>query len=674
MNSKSEISPQNTGSIGWPTTQELQTRLTDKIHWAMRNEKFVIIPSPTSSGKSWNAATTSWKEVPAAGGQPVIHFHGTKSARKEAVTQSDTTGVRASELLGRNEACDTCAGKHDNIIQTPTGEPPSEWFLEQVNNRGNTLSNAHSYLEEYNGGELPCCPCPSVTQWEGVPYDDNGKPSSDVVHATDNFAYVPSLIHNVNVFWDERPDFKRTIGERKNDDMTRSRFQDIIVAWLKEIEAPVSTWEEFVMVATHGDSDGLCNALVDPPQPDVEWYIEGKDAHTLAPALTEAAYDALTSQPDRNGRRTGSATSDTTRFDASNRDDPRYSRTRITLIIDDDNHPTVYWNVPEMGNARSIICLDAWPSIHEWKQNVGNNLEVEEIVTDEEFVNWRLFERGLEVIQIGDAARPAATQFAVENYTDKIRQEICIESLRRKYGEKFQSAIFPKALEDQMKELLPDDFITITRGQEKSNNSFSDESIGLVTNCLDPGDGYVLDLLAARGLDAEPEVFECVNCDDIDGYDQECPICEGKPNRKPGRGFIGPDSNEAEKILRGIRDYGTAQAVGRWARKEGSPRALVFVRTSTIPDKLVDLSIESAWKFSEKQKAIVDYLRDNPAVSTREIANKTGVGRETVRENLIRLIRYGVAKRDTDPHNQSQYLYLLIEDISEDGVLNLSSG
>lgn len=652
----------------YPTTQDLRTRLTACIQSTMAAEQFALITAPTSSGKSHNGAATFWMTEPAAGGEPVIHLHKTKGSRKEAVEMSQEEGVTYDELLGREEACECVQGKHDNEVETPTGEDASVWLNKQVAARGNTLSSAHSYLGKENGGELPCSPCPSVEQWRGVPRDEDGEVTADVVHATHNFSYVPTLSDYTNIIFDEQPDFKNAIGDDDDEDadMNRSRFQDIVTAWLKKIDAPAKTWEMFVVLAEDGGIDEVRELLANPPHVDVEWFITGENAHAMAPALTEAVYDALSSEPDRNGRRVGTATSDITRFDANENDDPRYSRTRITLIVDEDNIPTVYWNVPELGNARSIICLDAWPSVHEWKQNVGENLSVENIVTAEEFVKWRKLERGLEVVQVGEGAKPASTTFAVEEYTNPTKQKIVVETLRNEYGASFRSAIFPRAMEDQIGEFLTDDFETMTHGNVKSNNAFAYERVGLVTNSIDPGDDYVLDLLAARGLDAEPETWDCIGCDDDD---PDCPVCEGEPNRKQDRKFVGPDAKAANEMLAGVRENAIAQAVGRWARKTDSPRAIVFVRTSAVPDVLVDTKIDDAWKFTPKQRAVVDYVRNHTTASVPEIVEATDVSKSSVNRTLTRLMACGVAKRG---ELGGEYRYMLTREVPEEGLLDLS--
>lgn len=654
---------------GWPTTEELRERLEARIKELIGESRFALVPSPTSSGKSHNGASTFWRTSGLTDDKPVVHLHATTDSRGEAMDMSDEAGVSATDLLGREQACDMLGGDYHGEVDTPTDEPVSVWIEDQVSNRGNTLSQAHSYLKEYNDGDLPCSPCDSVEQWEDVPYDDDGEVTYDVIHATHNFAYVPTLVNQANIFIDEQPDFKSSIGDHRNDEMTRSRFQDIVTAWLKVTSAPVTSWEMFVAMASSSEHESLKEALEDPPSVDKEWFITGENAHSLAPALTMAAYDAISSEPDDNGRRVGETTSNLKRFDDESEEtgDKRFNRTRITLIVDDDNKPTVYWNVPELGNARSIICLDAWPSIHEWKQNVGEALDIKPIVTPDEFEKWRRHERGLEVVQVGEGDRPAATEFAVKNYTDPSRQEIAIESIRNEYGTSFQSAIYPKKMGDQIQELLPDDVGVMTHGNVKSNNDFQTEQVGLVTNSIDPGDDYVLDLLAARGLNATPEVFECLGCDDSD---PDCLVCGGSDNRKPGRKFVGLDSEEAADMLAGVRENSIAQAIGRWSRGPNAPNAVVFVRTAAIPDGMVDIKIDSSWVFSDNQKAVVDHLRDNAGSTVNEIVEATGVSNSSVRRTLNKIDDHGLAKcGKLNGVNR----YMLTEEVPENGHLNLST-
>ena len=159
---------------------------------------------------------------------------------------------------------------------------------------------------------LPCCrgetACLAIAQWDGLPRTEEGDPAVDVIHATHQFAYVPSLVQSCTVVFDEQPDF--SVGDR----LSTERIQRAVTAFLRAAEAPVTTWEAFVQLAraagrenVHGDVAREAQATVDAfaHQPDQSWYFETPDAHTLAPVLAEAVWQALTDSFDTNGRAVG---------------------------------------------------------------------------------------------------------------------------------------------------------------------------------------------------------------------------------------------------------------------------------------------------------------------------------------------------------------------------------
>jgi hypothetical protein len=207
----------------------------------------------------------------------------------------------------------------------------------------------------------------------------------------------------------------------------------------------------------------------------------------------------------------------------------------------------------------------------------------------------------------------------------------------------------------------------MTLGNVKSNNSFRYEPVGLVTNSIDPGDDYVLNLLAARGLDAVPETDICIHCDG-----GGCKKCEEGVRRIRGRQFTGPDSDEADAMLTGVRNYSIAQAVGRWARSSDSPQALVFARTSTVPDEMVDLTIDGVWEYRPAQKSIVDLLRQNPGMTAKKIATEVDVTKRYVLKVLKRLEELDMLTRINESGLNGADEFLLKDEASTDGVLDLS--
>jgi hypothetical protein len=146
-----------------------------------------------------------------------------------------------------------------------------------------------------------------------------------------------------------------------------------------------------------------------------------------------------------------------------------------------------------------------------------------------------------------------------------------------------------------------------------------------VNGCIDPGDGFVLDLLAELDLDAEPAIEETE---------------QGEEYRAPGREFIGPDAETAQEILSSVRENHVAQAAGRYARDPDSDDgAVVYVRTDAIPPGFADEQVPGvAWAFGDKQAEIVEYLRDHPGSTAREIAKETDVSKRHVQKTLKRLV------------------------------------
>jgi DNA-binding transcriptional ArsR family regulator len=180
-----------------------------------------------------------------------------------------------------------------------------------------------------------------------------------------------------------------------------------------------------------------------------------------------------------------------------------------------------------------------------------------------------------------------------------------------------------------LREVGVDDAQTMHYGEEKSRNDFDDETVGLVNGSIDPGDDYVLDLLAECGLDAEPEVIE---------------TDEGGVRRAHGREFVGEDARPAREILASVRENHVAQAAGRYARSADDPTntATVFVRTDAIPTGFADLQVPGVeWVATETQRRIIEELRDRRKATARELAEATGVSKRHVAKTLTWLLNGG---------------------------------
>ncbi|WP_265108237.1 hypothetical protein [Halosolutus halophilus] len=132
---------------------------------------------------------------------------------------------------------------------------------------------------------------------------------------------------------DEEPSYEQ-------DDLTTDRIRLAVGAYLREIDAPVRTWEAFNQLSLHDDyqgdaakeRDALEDALYEVP--DREWYFENPDAHTLAPALARTIFRA---EERANGRRFGKTMHEPPRLEASVRDDDEWNREWVSVVLDESN-------------------------------------------------------------------------------------------------------------------------------------------------------------------------------------------------------------------------------------------------------------------------------------------------------------------------------------------------
>ncbi|SEP23224.1 hypothetical protein SAMN04487948_12438 [Halogranum amylolyticum] len=633
--------------IEWPSTGEARDRLRDRLLDAVRHQEQVVIDAPTGLGKSYTTSTEPWlRHADVTGEQPVVHLSPTRDSRDSAAEHSnEAEGVTHAVLRGRKEACPVAHGIHDPtegeddngvVAVTMNRTPASEWFDAVCDGRGVPFSTAHAYLAEHNdqGIELPCSrgddPCPAIGQWEGLPRTEEGNTAVDVIHATHQFAHVPGLTQSCNVIFDERPDFA-VDGEY----LTNDRIQRAVAAFLQEVGAPVTTWESFVETARRAYGQSVETDLLREAQatramfdyePDREWYLENPNAHMLAPALVEAVWFALAQGFDENGRAVGTTTHSPPRLDASARDDDNWSRTWVTVVVDEANRVRTVRSVPDLSGARSVVGLDAHPSLPLWQRNTTTDMVPDHVLEAEERRLWRRYERGLRVVQVGDAVRPLASG----EYFNPDATRVLLDHLQHHFGDAFDTCITAASVEREleflMREVGVDDPATMHFGEERSRDDFGDRDVGLVHGSIDPGDDYVINLLAECDLHAQPETVETE---------------DGEQRRAHGREFVGPDADTASDILASVRENHVAQAAGRYARNADDPenQATVFVHSSAMPAGFADYQVAGVeWVATDAQRAIIKALREQESATARELAAATDVSKRHVAKTLSRLL------------------------------------
>jgi hypothetical protein len=661
--------------LDWPTTDEVRERIDDSVRGALEAEGYTVLDAPTSAGKTHTVASTEWANLLEApeevtGDRPVVLFCSTCDARDEAVAMAEDADIDVKVLFGYKEACSVGGGSHDPDPDSESdieglwikGSTASEWFEHRIEHRGIAASAVHAKAEslaefgyvatnrqaslagEGDVRELPCCEepydCTLRTQWPEDGFTTDDGPRYDLVVATDPFAFVPSLRAETNVINDEQPDFENDLGD------DQERVRQIVTACLGAIDGPdeVSTYEDLLSVGrqsndghrelgkpssqvrkelTHGLDRGL----------EREWYFGAENAHTLAPALARALWYAASTDPDENGRRNATVPHHPPRLDADARDADGWNRTWVTVVIDEENEVQTIREAPDFSTARSVVGLDAWPNSWLWQRNVHPDMTVERVLDTDERALWRRIERGLTVIGVGDATRPAGNdgKWFTEEHAEAI-----IQQLRAEFGDQFSKAGCASAIEGRVRQLLVDvgvpesDIGTMHFGEEKSRNDFADEAVGLVYGCIDPGDDYVLDLLAECGLDARPTMTECPTCEG--GGCAGDRGCHDGQRRETGREFDGPDADHASELLGSVRENHVAQMTGRFGRDlPDGQNALAFVATDACPPGLVDVTVPGVtWlaRPSQKQRELVEHVRDHPGTTASEAAKSVGCSRQ----------------------------------------------
>jgi chitodextrinase len=240
--------------IEWPDVDEVRDRLCDTIMHSVAEGETVVKASPTGAGKTHTVATEPWDRADSpTDGKPVIHAHRTHEARDQARQMSDDEGVDAYTLKGRKELCPVAAGDFDpgssanSRSLTIDGVPISEWIDHRCDKQGIPFSVVHKWAKAEVAGTMPCeegeSECPAKGQFEGIPRNDAGEPTHDVIHCTHQFTHVPSLRMHTHIFLDEKPAF--------GIDIDAERVRRSVNAYLEWCDAPVDNYSDLVFAAQH---------------------------------------------------------------------------------------------------------------------------------------------------------------------------------------------------------------------------------------------------------------------------------------------------------------------------------------------------------------------------------------------------------------------------------------
>lgn len=596
--SKSDSYDESATSPNRVTTSEARDRLEDALFSALEAGKNTLIDAPTSLGKTYQIATTRWRDyTEVTDGDPVIHIHQTKEARDDAIQQSENEpGVECSVLRGRTDTCPVAAGDYDDELTAPDGLRPSDWFDWMCNVRNIPFQDAHKELAQRCN--IPCGKyCDAATQWWGIANDDE-EPEYDVLHTTANFAHVDDLIEGANVIYDERPEYGLTFS-----DPERMQFRRAINNLLEHRSDDELAMLDLRYAVVRDDTEK--QSLLAPyfeEEVTPELLFTRKETHRLAPPIGRALLDAEEGCADRYYGQDG----------------------QVEVVMASNGEIRHVQHTPDLSEARCVIGLDAFPSEVRWRINSVEDLSLVEPLSRGERNWWRRNERGLIVKQVGDATRSYTKDW---KGAGKSRARAIIQKLRALHGGAFQSCIGPDSVEDDIGQMMAEAGIeepkTMHYGEQKSRNDFSDESVGASLACIDPGDESILDFLALCEMVAQPK----------------CMVTEsGEKKRETNRGFVGPDADVATEFLESVRENNLAQAAGRYARNPDDPNsgAIVYIWSDALPGMLVDEKIETDYRTATKKRQhFVQVLKRNPSgCRSKTIADQTGSNKSYVIEWL----------------------------------------
>lgn len=659
----------------WPSTEELRARLNARIRTQIKEADDTVIEAPTAAGKTHIVATTAWMDNPElTDGAPILHLSKTRKARNDAYNMSQQAGVDAVCLRAGEEMCPVAKGEYDEDngygnrsldYLVSEGQSISEWVRTQTRDKGIPYGRVHSDLNQRHkrttGESLPCCcggGCDSTSQWDRVDLNKPIEKQHDlpgVIHATHQFAHVAGLVEETNVVFDEQPEFGLDLEDR---------LYDSVESFLREVDAPVKTWEEFIRLCTSEDGRTRRRELrkATETEPDSEWYLNDPDAHTYAPAIVRALADI----DDASNQRYVGETDYQPFYRGGENSDT--GTERVTVVLNDRYEFEEIKTLPPLSDARCVVGLDAYPDPDRWQLNTLPSMTTTQVLNDEERRNWRRFERGLFVVQVGEADRPLTTG----KYFNKKKAEALMNELTDQFS-RLRTAVTSKSVKQDVVKLLPESDqpqSVLHYGEEFSRNDFADERVGLIVGCIDPGDDTVLNWLALADAEAEPERSE-ENCKECGG--SGCYEClETGKGRARGREFVGPDADTAKRLLESVRQTHVAQAAGRYARSptNADKPTVVFTWTGVTPDSLVDFEIPDVRSLTQRQQEIIEYVEQNGPVKAREVADALEPCKEYVRQVLKELAETGhVSITAADDDGRTTHFYEVNRHV--DGFLHL---
>ncbi|WP_435128353.1 hypothetical protein [Halobaculum sp. D14] len=639
-NSPNAVSSRSTESAD-DLTEKGRRILSGLYQTAVEDASIIGAQAPTGLGKTGTAIRTlanAGEDV--TGCEPVVVALPTTDARDGKTAFAEQFGIDTLVLEGRHDACAASDGLHDEELPNMKSLPVSDWIAEQAE-KGLTIREIHTRLKEKLGREPPCRQdgeCPALKQWGEFHQEE-----FDVALCTHEMLHAKMLRDSTNLVIDEMPHY--TMG-LSGSGPSRQHIREALTLRLQKADAPLESWTELRDKLRHNPDSQLLeetrDAILSSPQPKTDWYFQQANSHRLDEGMLLAIL---------NGEATACGTMYSGSTTYPQTPEAGTAREVVTVVLDEDYTLQRIWQVPLFEEVRSLVCLDAHPYEQRWAANIGMDVPFLSVLDEQEESRWRHQERGLTVVQVGDARRPLTNG---DNLSETKAKALLAEIVEESEGD-FCSVVAPQSVEDEISgwldQMTPRDAKSMHYGEEMGRDDFGNEDWGAVFGHIDPGDEDVMDYVAYHRLDAKPEMKTCDKCGDNSVPSSTCIHCndDGKV-RARGRGFDGADADAAEEILKGVTERHVAQSIGRFARNAGEDNggATVYAWTSVIPDKLVDVRAEGVeTTFGEEQVEMLEVLKSQGDwVSTRELTDEVGCTRKHITESLGQMVDRGLVERE----------------------------
>jgi hypothetical protein len=303
---------------------------------------------------------------------------------------------------------------------------------------------------------------------------------------------------------------------------------------------------------------------------------------------------------------------------------------------------------PNLEETKSVIALDATPTMPQWRLLLGDRLQRERLLSQEERQIYIQDVQNLRFIQTTPSTKPYSN--STGKYVTQEFDVTLFDGIKSSEGQ--SPALITTKTAFGLYEKEGVEGIISERnhyGNVKGLNEFSEARLGIVAGSTHYGDPYIEKWAALHGESAKrKENTEGMNVD------------------------FGSMGNE---ILYGFRELEVLQAAMRFGRDGGG--ATIYVHTAALPEwvpveKRLSRAAVDCWSSGMRQILAVLKVSQNTSWKSGEVANQVEITRRQVRNHLNKLVRYGYLDRHQEGRGHV-WTDVALDQIRERGHVDFSA-